>query len=167
MRLGSLFPLSNGVTEMASLPQRQAPRAVQGRELQPTEIDQKMHETMSAWYRLQESHDQMAARLATSEDQNRLLLAETEGQRKRIVDLEHRLNYFVRHSTEVATRLIDVKRVIDMAGDTINQTLIDAQRSGYRPPPPGTPREAHAPQSDGGDDPVPQFLQEPNPDNQQ
>lgn len=152
---------------MASVPQRTPPRVVEGgRELQPTDLDNKMHETMSAWYRLQESHDQMAARLATSEEQNRLLIAENEGMRKRIIDLDHRLNYFVRHSTEVATRLIDVKRVIDMAGDTINQTLIDAQRSGYRPPPPGAPREAHAPQSDGGDDPVPTFLTEPQTTNQ-
>jgi hypothetical protein len=125
----------------------------------PTDLDRKMAETMGAWYKLQEDHDRLAARLHTAEEQNRLLMSENEGQRRRIAELDHRLTYFIRHSTEVATRMIEVKKVIDLAGQTIDHTLIEAQRAGYRPPPNGTPREASQP-DDG--EPIPQFLQDHN-----
>jgi hypothetical protein len=132
----------------------------EGSDRPPTDLDKKMHETMSAWYQLQDAHDQKAARLDQIEETNRSLMAENENQRQRIADLEHKLGYFIRHSTEIVTRLVDVKKIIDMAGETINTTLIDAQRSGYRPPPAGTPRE---PQNRPGDDgePIPRFLQKP------
>jgi hypothetical protein len=87
----------------------------EGSDRPPTDLDKKMHETMSAWYQLQDAHDQKAARLDQIEETNRSLMAENESQR---------------------------------------------QRSGYRPPPAGTPRE---PQNRPGDDgePIPRFLQKP------
>lgn len=118
-----------------------------------TDLDKKVFETMAEWHRMKEDNERLQASNEQWEASYTRVEQENAMLRARAIDLEQKLGYYMRHSTELATRLVDIDRVIQMA-------LNDARMAGYRPPPAGQPRSQPAPQPA---QPAPQQLQAPRP----
>lgn len=101
-------------------------------------IDRQVEDTMRAWHELQDNYDKVLAQCGQWETAYNRTEQENAMLRARIIELEQKAGYYQRHSTELATRLVDIDRVIQMA-------LSDARMAGYRPPPAGQPRSQPQP----------------------
>lgn len=127
-----------------------------------SEMDKKMHDTMEAWYQLQDNHDAMKTMVEKWEASHAHVTQENEMLRAQLANSEQRLQYYMRHSTEMATRLVDIQRVIQMA-------IHDSKVAAFRPAPTGAPPPQPQPQqpkqlqqADDGEE-VPRFLTDGQP----
>lgn len=104
-----------------------------------TPADKAVFEAMNTWHNMKEENERLRAGIAQWEGQYQKVEQENAMLRALNQETASKMNYYQRHSTELATRLVDIQRVIEMA-------LSDARMAGYKPPASGQPRPQGQPQ---------------------
>jgi len=118
----------------------------------------KVQETMEEWHRLVEDRDAALTQSANWESSFRLLERETEILRKRVEELDNKLGFYMRHSSEMLAHFDSIQSVMELARQK-------SKEAAYRPTmtAPNKPQmldrkppRGHGTVDDG--EPVPKFL---------